>query len=230
MISETRPALRRVRQTPRAPGRLQRAHRTVSSVIKYDPRGCACRRSSASAWPPRLGLPRVLGRSIRTTAVKRVCRGYFPLIHIVFSDPLASERFPRILGGEGGLKKERISRHSRTGARTRGANREIQRAPGRAPPSVCPPAEAQRFLHLGRYFYLAGRRPVSNTNSTSRDSVQILPRYGAGGGCILVTTSFLNYIHTAALHRYSPCLVSPQRTPLASTTPLAKGTQALTKG
>ena len=89
-----------------------------------------------------------------------------------------------------------------------------------------PPAEAQRFLHLGRY--LAGRRPVSNTNSTSRDSVQILPRYGAGGGCILVTTSFLNYIHTAALHRYSPCLVSPQRTPLASTTPLAKGTQALT--
>ena len=44
----------------------------------------------------------------------------------------------------------------------------------------------------------------------------------------LVTTSFLNYIHTAALHRYSPCLVSPQRTPLASTTPLAKGTQALT--
>ena len=43
-----------------------------------------------------------------------------------------------------------------------------------------PPAEAQRFLHLGRY--LAGRRPVSNTNSTSRDSVQILPRYGAGGG------------------------------------------------
>ena len=54
------------------------------------PRGCACRHSSASAWPPRLGLPRVLGRSIRTTAVKRVCRGYFPLIHIVFSAPLAS--------------------------------------------------------------------------------------------------------------------------------------------
>ena len=45
---------------------------------------------------------------------------------------------------------------------------------------------------------------------------------------VVVTTSFLNYIHTAALHRYSPCLVSPQRTPLASTTPLAKGTQALT--
>ena len=109
MISETRPALRRVRQTPRAPGRLQRAHRTVSSVIKYDPRGCACRRSSASAWPPRLGLPRVLGRSIRTTAVKRVCRGYFPLIHIVFSDPLASERFPRVLGGEGGLKTQLAS-------------------------------------------------------------------------------------------------------------------------
>jgi hypothetical protein len=38
--------------------------------------------------------------------VKRVCRGYFPLIHIVFSEPLASERFPRILGGEGGLKWE----------------------------------------------------------------------------------------------------------------------------
>ena len=34
--------------------------------------------------PPRLGLPRVLGRSTRTTAVKRVCRFYFPLIHIVF--------------------------------------------------------------------------------------------------------------------------------------------------
>ena len=32
--------------------------------------------------PPRLGLPRVLGRSTRTTAVKRVCRFYFPLIHI----------------------------------------------------------------------------------------------------------------------------------------------------
>jgi hypothetical protein len=34
-------------------------------------------------------LPRVLGRSTRTTAVKRVCRFYFPLIHIVFSEVLA---------------------------------------------------------------------------------------------------------------------------------------------
>jgi len=43
------------------------------------------RHSSATAWPPRLGLPRILGRSIRTTAVKRVCRVYFPLIDIVFT-------------------------------------------------------------------------------------------------------------------------------------------------
>ena len=28
--------------------------------------------------------PRVLGRSIRITAVNRVCRFYFPLIHVVF--------------------------------------------------------------------------------------------------------------------------------------------------
>jgi hypothetical protein len=41
------------------------------------------------------------------TAVKRVCRGYFPLIHIVFSAPLAWRRFPRILGGEGGLIQEK---------------------------------------------------------------------------------------------------------------------------
>jgi hypothetical protein len=52
----------------------------------------------------RLDLPRVLGRSIRTTAVGRVCRFYFPLIHLVFSAPLASEKFPHILGGEKGLK------------------------------------------------------------------------------------------------------------------------------
>ena len=32
--------------------------------------------------------PRVLGRSIRTTAVKRVCKFYFPLIHIVFLEVL----------------------------------------------------------------------------------------------------------------------------------------------
>ena len=36
-------------------------------TIVGHPRGCGCRHSSASAWPPRLGLPRVLGRSIRTT-------------------------------------------------------------------------------------------------------------------------------------------------------------------
>ena len=28
---------------------------------------------------------------------------YFPLEHIVFSDPLASEKFPRILGGKEGF-------------------------------------------------------------------------------------------------------------------------------
>ena len=85
-----------------------------------------------------------------------------------------------------------------------------------------PPARPRAAPRL----FLAGR-PVSN----SRDSVFRFCRATAlGGVSILVTTSFLNYIHTAALHRYSPCLVSPQRTPLASTTPLAKGTQALTKG
>jgi hypothetical protein len=44
--------------------------------------------------------------------VKRVCRFYFPLIHIVFSEVLASERFPRILGGEGGLKRQDLCSYS----------------------------------------------------------------------------------------------------------------------
>jgi len=34
------------------------------------------------------------------TAVDRVCRFYFPFKHIVFSEPLASEKFARILGGD----------------------------------------------------------------------------------------------------------------------------------
>ena len=53
--------------------------------------------------PPRLGLPRVLGRSTRTTAVKRVCRFYFPLIHIVFSDPLWRDRGSLAYWEGGGL-------------------------------------------------------------------------------------------------------------------------------
>ena len=84
-----------------------------------------------------------------------------------------------------------------------------------------------RVAHASHVVGVCSSARVSN----SRDSVFRFCRATAlGGVSILVTTSFLNYIHTAALHRYSPCLVSPQRTPLASTTPLAKGTQALTKG
>ena len=35
---------------------------------------------------------------------------YFPLEHIVFSDPLASEKFPRILGGKEGFKNRTVPR------------------------------------------------------------------------------------------------------------------------
>ena len=64
--------------------------------------------------------PRVLGRSIRTTAVKRVCKFYFPLIHIVFLEVLPRQSteggslayWAVILGGEGGLKSLDVSAKS----------------------------------------------------------------------------------------------------------------------
>ena len=36
------------------------------------------------------------------------CRIYFPLEHIVFAVPLASEKFPPSLGGEEGLKMPKM--------------------------------------------------------------------------------------------------------------------------